>query len=650
MRFDLIQYLYFLPLSLLPVVIYLIFRRKPRKLVFGSLFLLKNITKKVNRRTKLKDLILLVLRTLFLIFLVFLFARPFTGSDSGFDPSLDSIYAVYFDSSPSMADKFPGSATKLNVAKNFMINNISKADREDLFSIFTTDPDKKFRGRKDDAIKFISDINVYGRERKFFNVYAGLDSLMNEYKNKNKIFISVTDGLIKTVDHRPEKKDLESKVFILNNPESEINDISIESADLINRNELEVKLFSQGKGSARLDIFRDGKKISTHNVSFSSAPYQTVRIELSNAGNTESLLTLKTEDKQNSLNNILYLTIPALSKKNVLIAGDKKSIPVRALISLLGTQQDSLFIPDVVAADMINSVDFKDYDLIVFTDMSSINPFAVSNLKDFLNRSGSIYFIADEQLNLNDYNTSLTKELKLPQILGVEKSEEGSFSGISITDIDHPVFKDVFLTKSANPSTVEIYSYYKFSDEDWNVLMETSRYPLLLERNFLKGKIFLLSTGLDPENSNIIRNGVAVPALLNAFLYMTSTEITAKSSYLTGDRIEFDKHRYLTDASKKFDPSKSEFSKIFLLKDPGFYRINEENGVQTGTIAVNSEREITENETGLLTDLFDTKVIDNESQIEEINLLSSTKNDLSNILFIAIVLILISEIMIVRFM
>ncbi|MBN2857824.1 MAG: BatA domain-containing protein, partial [Candidatus Delongbacteria bacterium] len=646
MRFDLLQYLYFLPLSVLPLVIYLIFRKKPKKVIFGSLFLLKNITKKVNRRTRLKDIILLILRTLFVIFLILLFARPFTGSDTGFDPSLDNIYAVYLDSSPSMADRFDG-GTKLDAAKNILINSISDSGHGDVFFIFTSDPDKNFRGLKDDAVKFISDVGNYGKEREFHSVYAKADSVLHEEENRNRIFLSVTDGFIKTDKNLTEKTDLVSKVLILRDPDEKESDISVESADLINRSELSVKLFSEGNNSARLDVFKDGKKINTTNVDFGNSPERTVRIEAGDTGNNGSLITLKTDDKQNPLNNTFHLTIPALNKKNVLITGDKNSFSLKALISLINTGRDSLFNPDIIAPDMINSVPFNDYELIVFSEMSSLNSFTVKNLKDFLNRSGSVYFVADEKLNLNDYNANLIKELKLPQIIGVEKLAEGSFSGISVTDSGHPVFKDVFLEKSSNPTTVEIYSYYKFPEEDWEVLVKTSSSPLLLEKEFLNGRIFLLSAGLGPENSNILRNGIAVPLLLNAFHYLTSTETAEKISYLTGDRIEFEKHRYLSDASKKSNPARSEFSKIFVLKEPGFYRISEENGTETGTIAVNSERETTINETEFLSEIFGTVTIDETKSPEKIDISASRKHDLSNFLLLSIALILISEILIV---
>lgn len=648
MRFDLHQYLYLLPLSLLPLVIYLIFRKKPKRIVFGSLFLLRNISRKINRRTRLKDIILLILRTLFLIFLIFLFARPFTGSDTGYDPSLNNICFIYLDSSPSMAGSFDG-GTKLDAAKNILINSLSQSSGGDIYIIYTSDPDRTFRGQKDDAVKFISCVNSYGREREFYSVYASADSILSGEENRNRIFLSVTDGNVKVESDSPVKYSFSSKLLILKSSEDIRNDISVESAELINRNELSVKLFSEGNNSSRLDIFRNGKKISADNVDFSSGSARTVRIDLNDIQNSESQITLKTEDRQNPLNNVLYLTIPALSRKNILISGDKNSFAVKALISLLNTREDSLFVPEVISPGMINSVSFNNYDLIIFTDMSSLNPFTITNIKDFLSRSGSVYFIADERLNLNDYNAGLIKELKLPLILGAERSQTGSFSGISVSDPGHPIFRDVFLNDKANPGTVEIYNYYKFSRKDWNVLIETSSSPLLLEKKFMNGRMFLLSAGLGPDNSNIMKNGIAIPVLLNAVLYLTSTEIAEKTSYLTGDRIEFEKHRYLSESSKKFDPLRAEFSKIFILKDPGFYRISEENGMQTKTIAVNSERESTRDETESLSAIFETRIIGENSIIEKIDISSSEKHDLSNIFLISLVLMLIFEILIVRF-
>jgi hypothetical protein len=75
--------MYFLPAAVVPAVIYLIFRKKPRKVVFSSLFLMKDISRKMNRRTRIKDIILLILRTLAVLSVILLFAVPYSGAAPG---------------------------------------------------------------------------------------------------------------------------------------------------------------------------------------------------------------------------------------------------------------------------------------------------------------------------------------------------------------------------------------------------------------------------------------------------------------------------------------------------------------------------------------------------------------------------------------
>jgi len=62
--------------SLIPILIHILNFRKLKKIEFSTLIFLKEIQKSKIRKIKIKQWILLVLRTLIIIFLVLAFARP----------------------------------------------------------------------------------------------------------------------------------------------------------------------------------------------------------------------------------------------------------------------------------------------------------------------------------------------------------------------------------------------------------------------------------------------------------------------------------------------------------------------------------------------------------------------------------------------
>ncbi len=69
-------YLWFIPLASIPVIIHFLSRTRPRVFPFSTLMFLKTASTRSLRRHRLREILLLVLRTLAIAFIVLAFARP----------------------------------------------------------------------------------------------------------------------------------------------------------------------------------------------------------------------------------------------------------------------------------------------------------------------------------------------------------------------------------------------------------------------------------------------------------------------------------------------------------------------------------------------------------------------------------------------
>ena len=99
-------YLLFLPLTLLPLVIYLFNRRKNRKISFSSNFFLKKVKSSSIRKINIINILLLVIRTLLILFFILMLAKPknlFVSNELDFS-STAKIY-IYVDDTYSMNDE-----------------------------------------------------------------------------------------------------------------------------------------------------------------------------------------------------------------------------------------------------------------------------------------------------------------------------------------------------------------------------------------------------------------------------------------------------------------------------------------------------------------------------------------------------------------
>src|SRR5688572_11352763 len=94
-----------------PVLFHLFAQRRARRVEFSTLQFLKQLEKNSMRKIKLRQILLLILRTLLIIFLVGAFARPaMQGYLGGFPgtSSANSTMVFLIDNSASMGERTSG--------------------------------------------------------------------------------------------------------------------------------------------------------------------------------------------------------------------------------------------------------------------------------------------------------------------------------------------------------------------------------------------------------------------------------------------------------------------------------------------------------------------------------------------------------------
>lgn len=104
--------------AVVPILIHLLLRQKPKLIPFPAIRLLRNRRSTVVKSLQLRHLILLALRIAALAFLGFALARPTVklGGPFGVDAEAPVAAALIFDTSPSMEYKFEGK-TRLKAAQ-----------------------------------------------------------------------------------------------------------------------------------------------------------------------------------------------------------------------------------------------------------------------------------------------------------------------------------------------------------------------------------------------------------------------------------------------------------------------------------------------------------------------------------------------------
>ena len=99
--------------AVLPVVIHLLTKPRPKRLPISTLRFIRGAISQRRSRSRLRDLIILTLRTLAILLLGWTIARPMLGQRPVVDPSKpgDAIRVVVLDASASLAARQRGIET-----------------------------------------------------------------------------------------------------------------------------------------------------------------------------------------------------------------------------------------------------------------------------------------------------------------------------------------------------------------------------------------------------------------------------------------------------------------------------------------------------------------------------------------------------------
>ena len=120
--------LYFLFFLLIPVIFHIINLRKPKRVYFSSITLLKNVNSKKRKLNKINDLFLLFLRLFALTFLILAFSKPYKTPYNFIDYS--KKIKLIIDNSMSMSSQIEN-LNKLEIAKNLAYDYI-KSNAENI--------------------------------------------------------------------------------------------------------------------------------------------------------------------------------------------------------------------------------------------------------------------------------------------------------------------------------------------------------------------------------------------------------------------------------------------------------------------------------------------------------------------------------------
>ena len=584
--------LFGLAAALVPLVLHLLTLRRLRTIDFSSLRFLKELQKSSIRRIRFQQILLLILRTLLMVFLVLAFARPaLRGSFAAIGGGeAASTTVILLDDSPSMEvrDERGTSFSRALQSAQRIVDLARDNDHLSLVPLSTTAGSAALPGRttRTSAHAFLADAHPSSVSVPFRHALMRVNELLAASTDANHEVVIITDGQATqfggTVagEHLDTRRPLPgepatqqggtlrndttgrfdplARLFVLMSPPSHHGNAGILDAEILTRIvagnrpvrlSAQVGNFDQGAlHGAVTSVYLGSDRVAQRSVDLPPEGVTAQEYEFSPRRRGIVGGYVEIQEDLFEPDNRRYFTLDIPRTISVLLAG-----PVQASTTLphlaLSLAGDSILAGYLATQQMttaeIPSVDLGTFDVLILCGVKSLSRAAVQNISAFVRGGGGLILFPGPDDPPDAYNNELLPALGLPPVAGSPTIQSGeSFLSISTIDYAHPLLEGMFgerpgIRKRApaieSPRIRTSLPLTTGSSGSAIITLSNGR-PFLSETPVRSGRVLFFAVEAGLGWSDFPVKGLFAPLLHRAVLYL-SMRSTAGQPLLTGEQL-----------------------------------------------------------------------------------------------------------------
>jgi hypothetical protein len=542
-----------------PLLFHLFAQRKARRIEFSSIRFLKQLEKSSMRKVKLRQILLLILRTLLIICLALAFSRPaLRGSVAGFFGSshANTTAIVLFDNSASMARR-TASGSLFKQAQDAALR-VSEAledgDEVLLIPIASLERGKQYRRLHDpqEIRKAITELSISDAPAQLNDALRIASGELARSANVNKELYLISDNQasnlssLKSGDSSLKLFDEKTTFFSLPIAGGPLTrNLSIDSLLPITTvfesgRPIEFSAFIRNTGESSVEnavvsLFYNDERVAQRSIA-SISPTKGESVTLSALPKNAGIMNVRAEVEEDGLpfDNKRYVSLDLPSTSKVAIFtnspgdADYLKLSLEQTLSENGTMPYSIELHRLEELRMLPSLRSRLDAVFVEIGAGVIDPTDSRALHDYIasGKSAAIFPLAG--ITPQQFNASASV-IGLPQLLSLEGSLSGgaTYASIANFDLAHPFFRGMFDDKS-NPNTrgiesPKIYQYYKFAASGEPLIKLSTGVSLLSDSKIGKGTALLFSIPPTFSFSDLPRKQIFLPLMRRSAAYLSSS-------------------------------------------------------------------------------------------------------------------------------
>lgn len=548
----------------IPVLIHLFNFTRYKKVYFSNVRFLREVQLETKSRSRLRELLILLFRCLFLAALVLAFAQPILPAEKNNQQAANKQVSVYIDNSFSME----------NVSARGPLLQIALQEARDL--AITLNPDTRFQlltndfeGRhqrlysREDFIRLLDEVRISAAPRRLSEVLARQTLFLQGSGTADKRLYLFSDMQANAVDLSAFRPDSNFRYTLIPLQANKVNNVSIDSCwfetplqqkGFIQK--LHARLRNYGDetidlGTAKLILNDQQVAIASYSIAAKGEKELSFNFENNVAGFTRA--RLKIEDYPVVFDDELFFTFDSRIFINVVLINGKTA--GKHFNTLLGN--DSLFRSSIFNEQMISYSAFKKADVIILNGLENLTSGLLAELRNFENKGGVLLIVPPVNLDNDDYRQAFQR-FGLP----VPGNKDTTAQRTEQLQYASTFFTGVFEKEEDKMNMPLVNAHFRLPQQaaDAEVLMRLQNgdpYFIAARKGLLRS--FFIASPLDERSTNFQKHALFVPIFYKVcfgslpqrpLFYLAGTN--AVIAYRS-DSLERDVPPHIVSADKKTD-------------------------------------------------------------------------------------------------
>jgi hypothetical protein len=535
----------------IPLLIHLFTRRRLKRVEFSSLWFLRNLERTKLRQVKLKNLLLLLLRTLILVLIVLAFARPaLKGELAGLGKAAASSVVILLDDSYSMATQ-TGQGTLFETAQKKAAQVLDYLTSQDECAvIYASSPESTAFNREPGSLKEeIMNHRPSFANSDFVQSLTWVKKLLEGSSNLNREVYVLTD---KNGSGWERLSSLEKKaiVYWFELSDEEIRNLSVAEIDfgqqLIEPGRsfsLKANLSNQSQKQADnwlVGFYLDGRKVAQTDIDLRPKSRAAIEFEYAVArpGFHDGFFELAEDDLPSD--NYRYFGFRIPEQIRVLLVGE--SVRDNRFLQLALRPETELNLSlevSSLAHSALGAEELGQYDVVILNDLTTLTENTLRKLAGFWETGGGVWIILGSRADAEFYSRKVTERFFG---LGLNAGESqgniaSGFYGLERWDLNHPVFSIYQNLDSDQLPKLKFYQIKRVKPgADAKILAYFSDgSPALMETGIEPGKALLFLAGIDSTSSDVAWHPFFVPWVNRMVGYLAQDVDAAGETFSVGE-------------------------------------------------------------------------------------------------------------------